>query len=63
MQATLQQDKTLDIKNVSVAYVGVDQPFTMVEGEALSQYLARLAPTRRETESTTVIGVAPMETE
>ncbi|KAI8057977.1 nucleophile aminohydrolase [Syncephalis plumigaleata] len=64
LQATLQQDKTLDIKNASVAYVGVDKPFTLIEGEALSQYLSRLAPPRRANEpAATTTDVAPMETE
>ncbi|RKP24360.1 nucleophile aminohydrolase, partial [Syncephalis pseudoplumigaleata] len=42
LQATLQQDKSLDVKNASVAYVGVDVPFTVVEGEALAPHLERL---------------------
>ncbi|KAI9591577.1 nucleophile aminohydrolase [Syncephalis fuscata] len=62
LQATLQQDKTLDIKNASVAYVGIDQSFTVIEGDALTDYLARLAPTRGETAAAST-DVAPMETE
>ncbi|RKP24667.1 nucleophile aminohydrolase [Syncephalis pseudoplumigaleata] len=69
LQATLQQDKSLDVKNASVAYVGVDVPFTVVEGEALAPHLERLAPSRRDatsgttTEPSAATDVAPMETE
>jgi hypothetical protein len=32
-------DKDLDNKNASVAVVGKDHPFTIIEGEALQKYL------------------------
>ncbi|KAJ3272618.1 Proteasome subunit alpha 1 [Terramyces sp. JEL0728] len=39
LRDTLQSDKTLTIENCSVAFVGVGQDFTLVEGEQLQPYI------------------------
>ncbi|KAJ3324645.1 Proteasome subunit alpha 1 [Boothiomyces sp. JEL0866] len=46
LRDTLQSDKTLTIENCSIAYVGVDQEFTIVEGEKLQPYIDLLNGTQ-----------------
>jgi 20S proteasome subunit alpha 6 len=59
LRDTLQQDKELNIENTSIAIVGEDHPFEMVEGEGLQRYLDLLG---NETGRTSA-AVAPEETE
>ncbi|RKP10580.1 20S proteasome subunit alpha 6 [Thamnocephalis sphaerospora] len=63
LKATLQQDKKLDTDNASVAFVGENQKFTVLEGEALTSYLARLGSTDAPAAAAAPADVAPMETE
>jgi 20S proteasome subunit alpha 6 len=39
LRDTLQQDKELNIHNTSLGIVGEDQPFEIIEGDALQRYL------------------------
>lgn len=39
LAASLSGDSELDVKSASVAIVGKDQPFTLIEGNALQRYL------------------------
>lgn len=43
LRDTLQQDKELNINNTSLAMVGKDQSFEIIEGEGLQKYLDMLA--------------------
>ncbi|EPZ32200.1 Proteasome, subunit alpha/beta domain-containing protein [Rozella allomycis CSF55] len=42
LRDTLQQDKKLDMNNTSIAIIGVNQPFSFVEGAELEGYLQEL---------------------
>jgi hypothetical protein len=59
LRDTLQQDKELNIENTSIAIVGEDHPFEMVEGEGLQRYLDLLGDETGRTSA----AVAPEETE
>ncbi|KAJ1976240.1 Proteasome subunit alpha type-6 [Dimargaris verticillata] len=65
LRDTLQQDKQLDTLNCSVAYVGKDQAYTMVEGEDLRPFLDALDSDHsgNAAPSSSSQGPAPMETE
>ncbi|KAI8866099.1 20S proteasome subunit [Ramicandelaber brevisporus] len=43
LQDTLQQDKTLDVNNCSIAVVGKNEKLTIIENEAIVPYLEQLA--------------------
>jgi 20S proteasome subunit alpha 6 len=49
LKDTLQQEKKLGVDNVTVAYVGKDQEFVIVEGDALEPWLSRIDQTVPET--------------
>ncbi|ORX78700.1 N-terminal nucleophile aminohydrolase [Basidiobolus meristosporus CBS 931.73] len=59
LNETLQQDKELTIENCTLAYVGKDTPFQILEGPELEQYFDVLNRST-DTEAATT---APMETE
>ncbi|KAJ1981934.1 Proteasome subunit alpha type-6 [Dimargaris cristalligena] len=67
LRDTLPQDKQLDTLNCSIAYVGKDQPFTMIEGDDVKPYLDQLdSDDTSDAPSQPLLGndsVAPMETE
>ena len=43
LRDTLQQGTGLDNKNCSIAVVGIDRPFEIIEGSSLDPYLSMLA--------------------
>ncbi|KAJ1929536.1 Proteasome subunit alpha type-6 [Tieghemiomyces parasiticus] len=66
LRDTLAQDKSLDTLNCSIAYVGKDTDFTLLDGEAVAPYLARLESDGGDGTGAASLGsdsVAPMETE
>ncbi|KAJ1912892.1 Proteasome subunit alpha type-6, partial [Tieghemiomyces parasiticus] len=66
LRDTLAQDKSLDTLNCSIAYVGKDTDFTLLDGEAVAPYLSRLESDGGDGTGAAPLGsdsVAPMETE
>ncbi|KAJ1652170.1 Proteasome subunit alpha type-6, partial [Dispira simplex] len=57
LAGTLHQEKKLDTRNCSIAFVGKDQPFTVWDGEDTARFL------KSAEEQTSTADSAPMETE
>lgn len=57
------QDGDLNVRNCSVAVVGEDQPFTLLEGEALRGWIEEILQEADDQEAEEEEGVRPMEEE
>ncbi|KAI8335075.1 nucleophile aminohydrolase, partial [Chlamydoabsidia padenii] len=63
LRDTLQQDKELNIHNTSLGIVGKDQPFEIIEGEGLQEYLDLLGDDVGRTRRTGQDDVVAMDTD